>query len=567
MTSDERPSDGGAPADTPDLRNEQRLMVCVSPSPLSAQLVRTAARWARRLNAPWFAVHVDADRSNVEDRNRVAEHLLLAERLGARTVTLASTDVAAELLAFAHTNGVRLLVVGKSTAEGAGRRDSPLEEILGRGRGIDALVVEGDAPIDRPRSPRRGPLTARGYYWATAAVAACTVASAFLVPYIDLSNTDALYLLAVVAVAARYGRGPAVYTSALGVLAFDYFIVPPAFGFVPEDAAYVVTFIVMLAAALTVSAFAAALREQVDVARERFVRTATLYDLAADLARAADVPAVARVASEHLRQVFLCNATVVAPDAQGRLHSQESESTLTLSPRELDAARAAMTTRSTVGRGCATHAGLRTLHIPLVASDAAVGVLSLAPEASDRFDLTAMRLHLDAFANQTALALQRAQLAETAQQTKLDIDQELMRNTLLRSVSHDLRTPVAAIQGAASAILQSEALDAHTRRELLQSICDSSERLGHRIHNLLELTRLESGAVRVRLEWTPLDEVVGAALTALEGVLQPRGIRVDVPSDLPPLPLDGLLTQQVVMNLVAIASPMLTPTRTGARSG
>ncbi len=395
---------------------------------------------------------------------------------------------------------------------------------------------------------------ARGYVWATVAVAGCTAISALLVPYIDLSNADALYLLAVLAVAARYGRGPAVYTSALGIVAFDCFIVPPTFGFVPEDAAYLVTFAVMLVAALTVSAFAAALREQVDVARERLERTTTLYDLAADLARAADPAAVARVATEHVREVFRCKATVLGPDAQGALQPQEDSPTLTLAAGELEAARAAMRTRTTVGPARSAQSGAPLLHTPLVASDTVVGVLSLEPMDRDRFEFTARQQHLQAFADQTASAVQRAHLAEVAERTRLDVEQERLRNTLLHSVSHDLRTPLAAIQGAASTILQSEAVDADTRRALLRSICDSSERLGRRIHKLLEVTRLESGTVRPRLEWTPLDEVVGAALTALEGVLRSRRISVDVPSTLPPIPLDGLLAQQVIMNLVENAN-------------
>jgi two-component system sensor histidine kinase KdpD len=236
------------------------------------------------------------------------------------------------------------------------------------------------------------------YVAAAAVVVACTALAALATPYIGLANADALYLLAVVVVAARYGRGPAILTSCLGLLAFDYFIVPPPFGFVPEDAISLVTLAVMLAVALTVSAL--------------------------------------------------------------------------------------------------------------------------------------------------------ADLALAAQRAEFEADRERVRNTLLHSVSHDLRTPIAAIQGAASTLLQTEALDPRTRRELLQSICQASERLGRQVSNILEATRLEAGSVRVSLEWTPIDEVVGAALTALADRIGERRVNVSLPQDLPPLPLDGLLAQQVVTNLV-----------------
>lgn len=398
------------------------------------------------------------------------------------------------------------------------------------------------------------PGSGRGYLFAVAVVSICTAASALLVPYIDLGNVDALYLLAVVLVAARDGRGPAVLASALGVLAFDCFIVPPTLGFVPEDAAYTITFAVMLFVALTVSALAAALREQVEVARARLARTATLYDLAAALASAGDVRAVARVVREHVQQVFQCRASVLVPRRPSGLVPVEAEDGLDLLPADLAAAAAAYATHQDTGRGTVRHEGAATLHLPLMASGCAVGVLALVPVPDDRFAAASERLHLGAFADQAALALERAQLAEAARAAELEIEQERLRNTLLHSVSHDLRSPLAAIHGAASALLQSQRIDQGTRGELLQSICSASDLLGRRIQDLLEVSRLESGAVQTALEWTPVDEVVGGALAALEPVLRQRQVAVDVPADLPPVPLDGMLAQHALMNLVENAS-------------
>jgi two-component system sensor histidine kinase KdpD len=380
-------------------------------------------------------------------------------------------------------------------------------------------------------------------------VSLCTVVSAVLAPYIGLGNVDALYLLAVVLVAARHGRGPAILTSTLGVLAFDCFIVPPTFGFVPEDATYMITFAVMLFVALTVSALAAALREQMEIARDRLAKTMNLYDLAADLASAGDAKAVARVVREHVQQVFQSPAAVLMPRG-ARMAPVETEGSLELGGEDLAAAATAYSTHEHVGRGCTSDAGSAMLHLPLLTSKSAIGVLALAPTPADRFSIAGERRHLGAFADQAALAFERAQLAEATRTAELEIEQERLRNTLLHSVSHDLRTPVAAIHGAASALLQSERIDVTTRTELLQSICSASDLLGRRVHDLLEVSRLEAGAVQAMLEWTPIDEVVGSALAALEPALRQREVVVDLPPDLPPVPLDGMLVQHLLMNLV-----------------
>lgn len=532
-----------------------RLMVCVGAGPRSELLVRAASAWATRLGAPWFAVHVESESSSAAERDRAASCLLLAERLGARPVTLTGTGrrVDAELLTFARTNAINLLLIGRAPRGVAPRLRSPTGKITRRARNIDVLVVDGNATDSMPSGAaanrshgRRGRL-ASGYLWAMAIVLACTVITAYVTPHIGVGNADAIYLLAVVIVAARHGRGPAVLTSVVGLLAFDYVVVPPPFGFVPEDATYLVTFAVMLAVALTVSALAARLRREAHLSRQRFARMATMHDFAADLAGAADGVAVALVVERHLQRLYRCPTALLTPDAKGVLRPVVAVSTLT--ERDVDAAAEAFAAGTAVGSGCDRRSDVDSLHLPLRAGSSTVGVLSLL-DSRDRFDVLGERTDLEAFANQTALALERADLAAIAQRAVLEADQERLHNTLLRSVSHDLRTPVAAIQGAASTLLQSDALGAGTRRELLQSICDATDRLGRQIHNLLEVTRLETGSVRPCVEWTPLDEVVGAALNVLDDRLRGRHLLVELPDDLPPLPLDGLLAQQVIINLV-----------------
>lgn len=370
------------------------------------------------------------------------------------------------------------------------------------------------------------------YLYAVAVVAVCTGVSALLRAPFDLGNVVAVYLLGVMVVAARSGRGPAVLASVLGALAFDFLFVPPAFGLVPERAAHLLTFVIMLAVAMTVSTMAARLREQLQQAEERERHTALLYGLARDLARAGDAAAVASAVESHVRQRFGCGAVL-------------------------------WTDRAAADAAAATPG----LHLPLRTANGEVGVLGVVAERAG-VDLEAQRAELEHFANQAAIALERTLLADAAQRAAIDIEQERLRSTLLSSVSHDLRTPIASIIGAASTLLRDQPLDPATRRDLLEGIHQEGARLERQVRNLLYMTRLEAGTVHVSCDWTPVEEVVGAALTRLEDLLRGREVATRLAADLPPVPMDGMLIEQVLLNLLENAlryTPPGTPIEIAVR--
>ncbi len=395
---------------------------------------------------------------------------------------------------------------------------------------------------------------------------ACTGVSALLHSPFDLGNVVAVYLLGVILVAALLGRGPAVFASVLGALAVDFLFVPPVFSFVPEHAAHLLTFFVMLTVAMTVGTMAARLREQLQQAQEREQHTATLYGLARDLARAADAAEVAGAVDHHVRERFHCRAVLLTEVAGVGLHAVGVAGPA-LDEAELAAARHAM---APLSAGSAMPQPLaRGFYLPMTTGHGTVGVLGLLPEAGGGATFASQLGYLETFANQSAIALERTMLADAAQQAAVAVEQERLRNTLLSSVSHDLRTPIATIIGASSALLREQPLDSKTRRELLESIHQEGGRLEHQVRNLLYMTRLESGTVQVRCDWTPVEDVVGAALTRLEDGLRDREVITRLDAELPPVPMDGLLIEQVLLNLlenVLRHTPQGTPIEVAVRT-
>lgn len=396
--------------------------------------------------------------------------------------------------------------------------------------------------LDPGRSTR-----VRGYAVSLAILLACTGVSALFHETSDLGSVVSVYLLGVMLVAAWLGRGPAVMASIFAAAIFDFMFVAPLFGFIPVHVKHLLIFLVMLAVALTVSTLASRLRGQLIQAREREHRTAILYGLARDLARAGQAQDVAEAVDRHVQALFGCRAIIFATSAGelravGRLPVQ-------LAPQDIAAARSAAEHGQAAGASAQLHSDALGLYLPLSTVRGTVGVLGVIPDDASG-TTPAQRSYLEVFANQTALAFERTALAQEAQRAAIAFEEERLRSTLLSSVSHDLRTPIASIVGASSALLREQPIDEVTRRELLESIQQEGGRLDRQVRNLLDMTRLESGKVQLRSDWTPVDEVVGMALHRLEERLRGRDVLTDLAPDLPPVPMDGLLIETLVLNLL-----------------
>ncbi len=537
----------------------ERIIVCVGPSPLSARLVRAARRMATRLRAEWVAVYVETpDHANMPeaDRDRLSQTMRLAERLGGQTVTLSGEKVADEILAYAHARNVSQIVISKPVKPRWRERllGSVVDRLIRASEEIDVFVISGEREETAPKLPirlarRAGP---GAVLWPTAVVALGTAVGWLMFPHFELATIIMVYLLGIVIVAIRSSRRSAMFASILSVAAFDFFFVPPYFTFAVSDAQYIVTFAVMLVVAFVISSLTVRIRQQAEASRRRERRTAALYDMSRELASTRGEVLLLNAALRHISEVFSSQAFMLLPDDRGPLAPKAAHPTaFPIDANERGVAQWVFEHGQIAGLGTETLPGSRALYLPLVASRGIVGVLGIHPSDPHTF-ADPEQLHLlETFASQTALAIERAALADEAQQAQLEVETERMRSSLLSSVSHDLRTPLASITGAAGSLLEGDQrLDPATRRELAQEIHEEADRLNRLVNNLLDMTRLESGTLRPHREWHSLEEVVGAALSRLEKSLADRPVTTDIPADLPLLSMDDVLIEQVLVNLL-----------------
>ncbi len=556
----------------------ERLLACIGPSPYSVKLVRAAKRMAEQLGAEWIVAYVETPaqlRLPQEVRHRVLQTLRLAEQLGAETVTLSGATMSDEILAYARARNVSKVVVGKP-ARSLWKRIvlGSIVDALVRGSGeIDIYVISGEKAPETPRFALSGPRRSDwwGYGVSLGTVALCTAIAWAMFPHFGLSNLVMAYLLGVVAVATRAGRGPTVLASILSVAAFDFFFVPPYFTFAVSDTEHLITFAVMLIVAIVMSGLTVRIRAQAEAARTREVRTAALYAMSRELASTRGVDSLLMISVRHAVDAVDAQVAMLLPDGDGRLAVRAAQPAAVVpDTSELAVAQWVYEHREMAGLGTTTLPGAKALYLPLVGSRGAVGVMGVRPPDSRTFEAPEQLHLLETFASQTALAIERAVLAEEAQAAQVRIEAERLRSSLLSSVSHDLRTPLTSITGAASTLLESEsALTGASRRDLLETISEEAHRLNRLVQNLLEMTRLEAG-VQVKKEWHPLEEVVGAALSHLERLLRDHPVRASLAKDLPLVPLDDVLVEQLLINLLENAvkyTPSGTLIEIGASAG
>jgi two-component system sensor histidine kinase KdpD len=555
----------------------ERLLVAVGPAPQSANLVRAACRMAARLRAPWIAMTVENaafDRLSQEDRDRVNEHLALAERLGAETAVVRGESVRDEILNLARQRNVSRIVVGKATHPRW--RDSlkgSLVEALVRGSaGIDVLVTTGEgAPGAEPPRPPRPPPSLAEFAWAAAIVAVSTGIGELARGSLHLVDQAMLYILGVLLAAGRLSRGPALFAAIASVAAFDFFYVPPFYTFAVEDTRHFLTFAVMMFVGIMVSGLTLRMRRQAEGARQRERRTAALYAMSREFAAGRGVDEIARAAAQCVRDLLECDAVVLVADGKDLLVPRGEEApSLATDERERAVARWAYEHGKEAGRGTQTLPGSQGLYLPLLGSRRTLGVVGVNLAQRGDAPTPSQRQLLETYVAHTALALDRTLLSEEATEATLAAERELTRSGLLSAVSHDVRTPLASIQGSASALIEEgERMDAAARRELLGTIREESGRLGRLVGDLLDLTKLESEGPQVRArEWHPVEELIGAALSRLEEQLKGREVRVDLPGDVLLVRADPLLVEQMLWNLVENATkhtPPGTPIEVGAR--
>ena len=563
----------------------ERILVCISPSPHSARLVRAARRMATSLHAELVGVYVETPaslRMSSTDRERLAQHMRLVESLGGEPVTLRGEDAASETVNYARKRNVTKIVVGKPTHSRWRDivRPSFLDDVVRLSREIDVYVISGQEPDGGSTPPRKlpaleqrtPPIELAGAAAAFVVVAASTAINWYFFGHDQLPDVVMVFLLGVLVVSMRFGYMPSLLAAVLSVIAFDFFFVPPYFSFAVTDLRHIVTFVVMFVVALVISHLTKRVRDQADSARNSERRTASLYALSRELGVAHGRQRLIEVAERHIRDVFGgARIAVLTPGAHGMLEPAFVEpGTFDPADKDLGVAEWAWLHQRPAGVGTDTLPSARALFLPLKGARGRVGVLAIYPSPATRLDDPDERQLIDTFAGLVGSAIERTELVEEARKARLRVETEQLRNSLLSSVSHDLRTPLAVVQGATSSLLDEHGpKDPKVRRELLQTAHEESLRLNRLVRNLLDMTRLEAGALRVQKEPQPVEEVVGAALGRMEDRFHGREVHANIPLDMPLVPFDSALIEQVLINLLENATkytPAGSPIDVSARA-
>jgi two-component system, OmpR family, sensor histidine kinase KdpD len=535
----------------------ERLLVCISPGTLNERLIRTARRLADELNAEWHAIFVEIPQQTSlleEQREKVARALQLAEELGAKTISLPGRSVAETVTDYARVHNVTKIIVGKPLrSRWLDLLRGPIVDQLIRLSGtIDIYVVSSgdEASVKKAMEAYRPHSPLQRYLWGLAMAIAATAISALVAPYISPTNLVVIYLLAVLLSAVYLGRGPAIMVSILGVVAFDFFFVPPRLTLAVTDTEYLLTFLGLLVVGLVISHLTAQVREQAEAARRREAQTTSLYELSRDLSVAAGLENVTQTIITHVNQNFSREVAIFLPEG-AILKSYATSPGLTILEKELAVATWAYKSGRLTGRGTDTLPEASMRYMPLKSPRGVVGVLGIKPFDPTKYLTTDQRRLLEAFANQIALAIEQTRLAEQARQTELLEITEKLQTALLNSISHDLRTPLVTITGALSSLADdAPALDDEARRSLIQTAREEADRLNRLVGNLLDMTRLEAGVIRINFEDCDVQDLIGAALAECEARLRDRPVHIDIPPELPLVPMDFVLVERVLVNVI-----------------
>jgi two-component system, OmpR family, sensor histidine kinase KdpD len=534
------------------------VVVCIGPSPGSERLVRATHQLAQSMGARWYAMHValaDAAPLSAPDRDRVEGHLALAESLGAELSYLIGHSIAGSVLDFARERGATRIVAGKPTH--SRWRDRV------RGSWLDALIRDSGpieihliAPSDEvpprfvaPRQRRRWTAYAPGL----AAVAAVTAIGVLVRDRLSLPDQAMLYLAAII-LAALAGRAPGILAAALAVAAYNFFFIPPYHRFDVADLDHRITFAVMFIVGTAMGTLVARLRHAEAATLQRERRNSALLALTSQTAAADDVADVAAAVVAQVEDALGLPAVVLLPRDHG-LHAVAGLEPL--AAQEMAVAEAAHVHRRAAGRGTDISTSAKLLALPLSVGSESVGVVAVQlARARRRIDLEA-RVLLEAIARHAGVAIARLTLAREAREAALRARAEELRSSLLSTVSHDLRTPLAVITGMATTLRDAAPDLTADQLESLDTIIDEAGRLGAILHNLLAITRVESGAELSR-EWVPLEELIGAALGRLEARLAAHRVELEIDPDAYVF-VDPMLFEQLLLNLLENAAKHTAP--------
>ncbi len=543
----------------------ERILVCVSEDPRAVGLVRYTKRLADRVHAPWTAISLETRRSlqlNDEQRDRLADTLRLAESLGGEAITIPAVQrrIADDIVNFAQANNVTQIIIGKSTRSRWFEimQGSVVHDLVRRAGNISVNVIKGDELPSEPlakttvqTAAQSEPFNPRPYLMALLILAIGLGAAALIKPHFGIENVDLVFLTAVVIVAVRYGLWPSLLTSLIASLAYNFFFLPPIYTFTITDPTNVAAFFFFMLIAILVSNVAGRVRVQADTAIGRIRTTEQLYAFSRKLAGTATLDDVLWATAYQTALMLGVRVVVLLPD-NGLLivkagYPPEDE----LDKADLAAANWAWSNDRIAGRGSDTLPGAKRLFLPMRTGRGLIGVIGIDDDRSGPLLTPDQRRLLDALVDQGALAIERVLLVEDMDRVKRTVESERLRSALLTSISHDLKTPLASVLGSASTMRDlGSSLSDSEKRDLLATVIDESERLNRFIANLLDMTRLESGAVVPNAALHDVGEIVGSALRRAGKILAQHKVSLQLDANLPMLKLDAVLFEQVIFNLL-----------------
>jgi two-component system, OmpR family, sensor histidine kinase KdpD len=546
----------------------ERILVCVSEDPRSLGLVRYTKRLADRLRAPWTALCIETRRSlqlTEKERDRIAEAMRLAERLDGEAVTIpfASRRIADDVIAFAHANNVTHIVIGKSQRSRWFEilHGSVVHDLVRRAGNISVHVIAGDeltsepstAKAVAPAAPR--PFDPIPYIVAVLAVAAALGIGVLVQPVFKLENVDLIFLTAIVGVAVRYGLLPSLLATVLASLSYNFFFLPPIYTFTITDPTNIAAFLVFTLLSVLVSNLAARGQSQMATTRERVRSVESLYAFSRKLASAGTLDDVLWATAHQIASMLKVRVVLLLPENGTIAVKAGYPPEDTIEEADLAAAKWTWENNRIAGRDSDTLPGAKWLFLPMRTGRGAVGVLGITKDGPGPLLPPEHKRLLDALTDQGALAIERVHLVEDIDRVRRTAETERLRSALLTSISHDLKTPLAAVLGAAGALRDlSKSLDEDAKTDLLATIIDESERLNRFIANLLDMTKLESGAVTPNAALHDVGEIVGSALERASKILAKHRVKVEINPDLPMVMVEAVLFEQVLFNLLDNAS-------------
>lgn len=555
-------------------KSADRLMVAVSPSPLSERLIRWTRRMAYNLEADWLAVYVDSPHLLTDDdKERLAHNLALARQLGGEVISTTGQDVIEALVRVARQRNVTQIVIGKpahTPLQDFMRGGSIVNRLVRASGDIDVYVVTGDPSesSQQPRLPRPESHSQwQQYAIGTVIILLVTLLNLLTLPVIGYQAVGLTDLLAVLLIAAYIGRGPALLAAALSAISWDMLFIPPRFTIIITRLEDIIVLVLYFFIAIFTGNLTARIRAQQRQARGYAERTLALYTLARETATAVDMDNVLETAIAQIGRVFDAEAAIFLRTPADHLEDKpHPSSTLPINAKEFSVATWVFENRKPAGRFTETLSAAEAKYLPLLTPGGTVGVLAVRTRRNEQLTLDEEAL-LDTFARQVALVIERELLDQAAEQSAMLRESERLHTTLLNSISHELRTPIATIVGAASSLADPN-VRAEAKAALTGDIQAAAERLNQLVANLLDMTRLESGRLKLKLEWCDIGDLINVAISTTAKRLTGHPLMLDLTPELPLLQMDFVLMEQVLVNLldnVARYTPPGTLTQIGTR--